>query len=302
VNRILKYNQTFAAPGPIEFIVQPGNVEVVRGATVPLSVHTLGKPVSTVVLRTRQQGQAQFETRELRLSAGQAAGFENVFHDSVAGIKATTEYFASAEDIESEKYRITVIDRPLIRSFQVQLNYPAYTRLPAKALEENVGDVTAYPGTIVSINLASSKELASGGLAFSDKTSLPLVIKRTGATARFRLMNEKTYHVVLSDREGLTNADPIEYQLRLIPDAFPTIAILVPGRNVDVTEEMRLDLLLRISDDLQLPTESFVRLITNLRSWRVPDRLFSFVYRLFYPSKESWHELGATDMFVLHLV
>ena len=276
VNRILKYNQTFAAPAPIEFIVQPGNAEVVRGATVSLSIHTLGKPVSAVVLRTRQQGQAEFETRELRLSAGQAAGFENVFHDSIAGIKATTEYFASAEDIQSEKYRITVIDRPLIRSFQVQLNYPAYTRLPAKALEENVGDVTAYPGTIVSINLASSKELASGALAFSDKTSLPLVINRTDATARFRLMNEKTYHVVLGDREGLANADPIEYQLRLIPDAFPTIAILVPGRNVDVTEEMRLDLLLRISDDFGF---SKLRLAYRLAQSRYekPKEEFSYI-------------------------
>ena len=56
-------------------------------------------------------------------------------------IKSSTEYFVSAEDVQSPKYNITVLDRPLVRSLQIKIHSPAYTRIPPNIPEENIGDL-----------------------------------------------------------------------------------------------------------------------------------------------------------------
>src|SRR5437867_10111953 len=40
--RVVNYSKSFAAPLPIEFVVEPGNTDAVRGQTVPVSIHTQG--------------------------------------------------------------------------------------------------------------------------------------------------------------------------------------------------------------------------------------------------------------------
>lgn len=267
--RVVMFNRTFASPLPIQFAVEPGNVEVVRGATVPLTVRTEGRPVAKILLRLRQQGQVDFESRELQ-------SYERVFHDSVLNIKSTTEYFAEVGDIKSEKFKITVVDRPLIRSFRVQLQYPPYTRLVPKMLDENVGDVSSYKGTLITLEISSSKELSSASLVFSDKSVVPMMVGGKNATVRFPLHAEKSYHVLLEDNENLTSADPIEYQLKLIPDAFPTVSVLVPGRNVDATEQMQLDILTRITDDFGFSKLRLAHRLAQSRYER-PSVEFSYV-------------------------
>ncbi len=293
--RIVRFNQTFASPLPIQFVLEPGNIEVVRGATVPLTIHTQGRPVPKVVLRLRQQGQVDFESRELQST-------ERVFHDSILNIKSTTEYFAEAGDIKSEKFKITVVDRPLIRSFRVQLQYPAYTRLVPKTLDENIGDVSSYKGTLIALEISSSKDLSSASLVFSDSSVLPMIVGGKNATVRFHLDAEKSYHLFLEDEENLTSADPIEYQLKLIPDAFPTAALLVPAKNVDATEQMQLDILARIADDFGF---SKLRLAHRLIQSRYESPSAEFSY-LDIPlaskdqtPQEIWYRWNLTG---LHLV
>lgn len=299
LNRLLNFNEVYAAPAPIEFIIEPGNVEVIRGTTVPFTIRAIGKPVSSIILQTRQQGEIEFASKELH-AVDQT--HEHVFRDSIPNIKSTTEYFAKAEDIQSSKFTISVVDRPLVRSFRVHLQYPSYTRLPLKMLEENVGEVSAYRGTMVTVQVASSKELASASLVFSDKSIFPMKVEGTHSLVRFPMMVEKSYHVVLQDNEHLTNADPIEYQLKLIPDAFPTIAIPVPGRNVDITEQMQLDVLIRITDDFGFSKLRLAYRLAHSRYER-PAEEFSFI-DIPLPSRdqttqELWYRWNLTG---LHLV
>lgn len=296
--RVLNFHVAYASPSPIEFVVEPGNMEVVRGTSVAVTVRTIGRPVAKLILRTRQSGQVNFDAREL-MPVNAASGQETVFRDSLFNLRSTTEYFAAVGDIESKKFTIAVLDRPLIRSFRAHLQYPPYTRLPAKVLDENVGDITAYKGTIVSLQIASSKKLTSASLVLSDGGILPMSVDGTQATVRFPLSVEKSYHVALVDEESLTNADPIQYQLRILPDAYPTVTILVPGRNVDVTEQMQLDLLIRITDDFGF---SKLRLAHRLAHSRYEKPSEEFVFTdILLPSRdqithEVWHRWSLTRM------
>lgn len=52
--------------------------------------------------------------------------------------------------------------------------------------------------------------------------------------------------------QGVANVDPIEYTFRLLTDAYPTIAILSPGANLDVAGDESLPMLFRLTDDYGL--------------------------------------------------
>jgi len=281
-HRILHFNQVFAASLPIQFVVEPGNVEVVRGATVPILVQAHGKPLASIAFRMRQHGQPDFESKQLRGTVRE--GNTSVFRDSIPNIKSTMEYYVEAEDIQSEKFTISVVDRPLIRSFRIHLQYPSYTRLPVQWLDENIGDVTALTGTIVSMNVSSSKDLAAAAVVFSDKSRLNMDVERTSASVRFPLTKDGSYHIVLYDTENLSSADPIEYRLKVVPDAYPTITVLVPGKNVDVSEQMVLDILTRITDDFGFTKLRLAHRLAQSR-YEQPAEEFSFI-DIPLPSKE----------------
>lgn len=268
--RVVHFGQSFAAPQPILFTILPGNAEVVRGQNVPVVIRTEGKPVQSIALHTRQQGQLDFEKLNLTRAP------DGSFKSEMANMKLSTEYFASAEDIESNRYTIKVLDRPLIRSLQVGVTSPAYTRIPARQLEENAGDVAAYPGSHVTVRLTASKEISSATIVFNDSTQLPMKTDGRGAAAGFPVRKNRTYHVELRDRDGLPNMDPVEYSIKLLVDEYPTAEILSPAKNVDLAEDMKLSLLVRVKDDFGFSQARLAYRLAQSR-YEKPADAFSYI-------------------------
>jgi len=248
VHRLMNFGQEFTPPARYWFEVYPGNQEVVKGAHVEVSVfvHSASGqriPARGLQLFFRLEGQARFEEASLRPDS--AGVFKTVFQ----GVRGTTEYFVQLEDVQSELFRLRVTDRPVLKSVQVRLEYPRYTKLPPRIQDEFVGDVTAPAGTRISVHGAANKGLTHGRIAFGDGSLLPLVLRGEQFDASFTLKTETTYQIEVQDAEGLTNLDPVKYQLKIIPDEPPSVAILQPGRNLDLAGATELPLLIQIKDD-----------------------------------------------------
>ncbi|MGH2567477.1 MAG: DUF4175 family protein, partial [Bacteroidota bacterium] len=247
-DRLLHFTRDYIRPAQYQFEVYPGNQEVVKGASVEVSVlvHSATAepiPANHLQLQTRLEGQARFEEARLRPdSAG-------IFRALLSSIRGNTDYYVQLEDVQSAMFRLSVTDRPVLKSVQVRLDYPAYTKLPPRMQEEFVGDVTALAGTRVSLRGAASKSLKSGRIVFGDGASLPLALRGEQFSASFSLKSETTYFVEIQDTEELVNLDPIKYRLNVIPDEAPTIAVTQPGRNVDVAGKDALPLVVQVKDD-----------------------------------------------------
>jgi hypothetical protein len=268
--RIIKFNEPFSILPKTVLMIEPGNTEVIRGETVPIIIHAAGSLLKNIFINTREEGVSKFESTALQLTDA------GVFKYSLQNLRSSTIYYASAEGVESPEYKITVLDRPIIRSLQIILNYPLYTRIPFKTLDENIGDVMALPGTRVSLKILSSKILSDAELKFSDSIKLKLNVAGNEANCSFPLFKEKDYKISIKDEVGLLNIDPIEYHLKIIPDDFPAVAILAPGKNVDINENLMLSLLVRIKDDFGF---SKLRLAYRLAQSRYekPSDEFSFL-------------------------
>ena len=251
--RVTHFNRDFVSPSEFIFDVSPGNSEVVKGQPVHIAVRVQSTSFASITARQepinlywRLEGTQQFE------SAGLSPDSAGTYTTSFQSIRASTEYYAKISSAESQHYRLSVVDRPVFRSFQVRLEYPGYTKLPPTIQEEFIGDVTALAGTKVTVTGAASKELRQGRIVFSTGSPIPLTTRNQNFSASFRLATETSYHIEISDVEGLTNIDPVHYQVKIIADEVPTIAILQPGRNLDLAGDKFLRLVVQAKDDFGL--------------------------------------------------
>lgn len=252
--RLLHFRTDFAPPAPFEFDVKPGDTQVVKGERVVLSAKTSGLVERTVRFHIREEGQENFDPLAARRdSTGRwAVTFE--------GVRTSFTYYAEADGYRSRHYRVDVVDRPFVRNLRVQVQSPAYARQPIRTLDDNVGDVTALRGSIVSFELALSKEVRSARMVYADSQAVALTVEGTRARGSLRLVKDRAYHIELTDREGLTNPNPVTYSLRVIEDLPPTIQLLEPASSATLDERMRVALLTRIGDDF-----GFSKLVLHYR-------------------------------------
>ena len=249
-NRLIFFGTEFIPPAQYVFEVSPGNKEVVKGENVTIAVRVSSSIVSPATLQRtpisllwNKEGQTKSEEITLR------ADSNDVYQTILAGLRTTTEYYVRLDGVESESYKLVVIDRPMIRSFQIRLDYPSYTKLQPRLQDEFVGDIAALAGTRATATAISSKNLKDARIVFDNRTSTPMNIRGERFSTTFTIQRDGSYHVDVMDHEGLNNTDPVEYQVRLIPDESPTVAILFPGRNLDLAGDKSLPLLLQIKDD-----------------------------------------------------
>ncbi len=264
MERLWDHSRAFASAPPFRFLVEPGDREVVKGENVRITVRVDGIPPPSVSLLHRREGEEVDEVRTLEREN------DGTYHYDFTGLKATTLYAVRSENVASPAYRLTVLDRPAVRVLRIRLQPPAYTALPAQQLDDNIGDVLGLKGTRAGIAVEPTKPLAAAWLEFSNQTRLPLRLQGTKATGEFSLGTDCTYHLALRDSQGLSNADPIEYAVRVQPDAFPSVTVVLPGTNLDVTEKTQVPLLVKVSDDFGVSRLTIVYRLTQSR-FGTPD-------------------------------
>jgi hypothetical protein len=248
VHRLLHFDRDFVSPPRFVLAVQPGDTEIIKGASVTVSVSVSSAdgsliPDSELRVFWKPEGQEDFESRSALPDS------QYHFQAPFSSLHTSTDYYVQFSDVQSRRFRITVIDRPLMRSFLVRLMYPAYTHLAPTLQDEFVGDIAAVAGTLIRLEGTASKSLQDGSIILDPGGKKPLQVQSNRFSGSFRLLQNGHYHINISDTDGLSNENPVSYTLKAVADNPPTIILLEPGRNVDIAGTSALRLLIRISDD-----------------------------------------------------
>jgi hypothetical protein len=248
-HRLIHFTKEFSPPLKYQIEILPGNKEIVKGNNV--DIHVKVKPLllkftshsKELTIIRQQAGQDNYDELKLKSDSN------DIFFTTFQEVRTTTKYFAQYADIESEHFTLTVLDRPLIRSFRVRLDYPAYTKIPPMTMDEFIGDVTALTGTHVSISGSASKPLKEAVLLFGNNTKLGFTTQEEKFSVSFPLSSDNSYSISILDEEGLSNSDPVRYQLKTVIDEFPIVEIVDPGRNIDIIGDQTITLFLKAKDD-----------------------------------------------------
>lgn len=256
--RLLNFRTSYEPPPPFTFEISPGNTRRIRGDSVLITVRTVGNEIQReIVLQTRESDQQFPRQTMLRSDNG-------TFTFVIDALKRSTEYFAQAKGIESDKYTVAVTDRPEVRSLSVQLTFPSYTHAPAIALEDNAGDLVGLAGAEAHFTITANKPLAFASIVFTPDSSVAdsaghraayaggetvLQTSAEKAHGTFIVRRSGSYTIKLVDTEGNGSADGIVYRVTALRDESPTIHVVHPQAVTDITETSKIGILSRIHDD-----------------------------------------------------
>ncbi len=251
--RLVNFNKDFTPPPKYTFTVYPGNTNISRGEDVTIKIKVNEGLPSSVNLYLKNEAQAAPEERVLYPdSAG-------LYSSKVLSLLSSTEYYVTAENVESKKFRINVINRPVLQSLRLRVTPPSYSGITPWEQSDN-GNVTALKGSVISYSIRANKELKEAYLSVGDTSKLPLTLNANFVSGAVKLFNDLNYHIVITDRDGLTNLSPVNYSLKVINDNYPAIELIIPKEDINLGNDQRVGLFFKISDDY-----GFSKVVLNYR-------------------------------------
>ena len=240
--RLVNFNKEFIPPAKFYFEVSPGNSELTKGEKVDFVIKVIGEVPKKVFLFTREESQTNFEEHELQKdSLGE-------YKFSIQQLRSSLFYYASAKDIQSEEYQITVIDHPVLRSLDVKVISPSYSGIPVSEQKDN-GNISALIGSNVEVSLLSNKELKSAYIEFEDSTTVKLKVQNNFAKGNFRVRKDNSYTVIVNDFAENKNLQPVRYYVKALFDANPMIELIYPKQDVNLANDSRVAIEVRVNDD-----------------------------------------------------
>ncbi len=244
--RLVQPGTTFTRPAPFRIEVEPGSTELVAGTSLDIDARLAGAPDGTrPALETMQTGENQAQLSDMSESPAPSS-----WHASIMDVKRDFRYRVVASGVSSPWYTVSLLNRPLVSQLNIELDYPRYTRLPRRSLDNNVGDVSALMGTLVSVRIrAAGAEVDRARLVFDSGRSVNAEVDGSEITATFPITGNDSWRAELISPDSISNAAPIEYRISASRDLAPDITILEPEPLSDLPGDLRTFLLVGITDD-----------------------------------------------------
>ena len=135
--------------------VKPGTARVPKGSDQDVVATLVNFDSQTVTVFSRPLGSKDdFQGQPM-----EPAKARSDFRFSIFNIQDSVEYFVESNTVRSEVYKLNVVDLPFVKQLDLSLNFPAFTNLPAKTIEDG-GDIAALKGTVATITAKLSGKVA----------------------------------------------------------------------------------------------------------------------------------------------
>lgn len=207
--RLLQPTKAFEKPAPFRFIVKNKNLQAIRGADYVLQVTVEGNALPADMY---------IDLGSDRLSM-QSTG-KNEFQYTFRNVTEQFSFRLFAAGFNSQPYIISVAQKPVLKSFNVKIDYPDYTGRKDE-LRSSMGDVTVPVGTYISWAFIA-EYTDDAFIRFGEGQPIALTHQASLFGSQFRFMNDTSY--VLSLRNNTTKiTDSFRYNVRVVPDEHPVI-------------------------------------------------------------------------------
>lgn len=211
-DRLMKPDQNFTPPAPFAFHVTSDSMKVpmygdyileaeVNGAKLPNQVYVA---VGTEQLEMQKVG-------------------KNRYRYTFSKVAKPIDFKLTAADVYSEKYVLSVIEKPMLESFKVKVEYPAYTGKKNEELQ-SLSDMSVPAGTVVHWTL-TAKHTNTISLRFgSAGNGIPLSNSDGQWSANARFLRDTSYTIFLGNK-AIPRSDSFTYHMQVIPDLNPQVQL-----------------------------------------------------------------------------
>ncbi len=235
-----------AAPNALSIKVKPGTARVPKGSDQEITATLVNFNAEPVTFFTRPLGakdDAGWQGQPM-----EAAKAEREFQFSIFNIQSSVEYFVEANNVRSEVFKLDVADLPFVKQLDLALNFPAYTRIAAKTIEDG-GDIAALKGTVATITARLSNRASAARLVLADGRKVEMRAIGPDFVGALTVAGDTSYYVELVSVDGETYRGSNEYDITVLTDQPPSISFERPGRDTKATSLEEVFTQARAEDD-----------------------------------------------------
>ena len=209
--RLLQPTKSFERPAPFSFVIQDEELRVTRNDDLPVSVDIIGDALPSDVSVVVGNDMIPMSSKE-----------QNKFNYTFRNITEPIEFKFFAAGYYSKPYRVDVLQKPILKSFAIDVDYPAYTGKEDERLT-SLSDMTVPIGSSVSWQLVA--EYADDvAIRLGSGESRSLKTTKGKYNTQYRFLKDTTYTLLLSNTE--TNiVDSLTYFVKVIPDEHPVLQL-----------------------------------------------------------------------------
>jgi hypothetical protein len=224
--------------------VTPGTTRVPRGSDVKVKASLNGFDSSLAQMFTKKED-AEGWSGVVMEPAKNAGEFQALLFN----IQDSVSYYVEANGIRSSEFNLEVADLPFVRQLDLVLNFPAYTHLLEKKIE-NGGEIAALKGTTVQVIAHMTASAKSARIVLNDGTKIEMTPGGDNQfLGQFAVKEPGSYKIEVTSDDGEPYNGSNEYDIDVLEDHPPTVVIDKPGRDLKVTSVQEVFTEARAEDD-----------------------------------------------------
>lgn len=210
--RLVNYNKEFIEEAPFQFVLQNKSLKAYRNEDFNLNIKLVGNALPQTAYVVANGTRFKLEPTN------------NTYAYTFDNLQRDLDFHVEAAGYNSPTYKLLLIDRPAVLSFNVKLDYPSYLNKPTEQLS-NVGNLLVPQGTVVHWEFAAdhTDSLLFRFNAESKPVPAHLLDENTFVLNR-RLMHNTGYTVSLKNTQ-VSSPSTVQYNVQIIPDRYPQISV-----------------------------------------------------------------------------
>jgi len=209
--RIIQHGEHFEREAPFKFVLENTELTAIQQDDYTVKVKIEGESVPEQVFINRDGN--SYRMRKIN----------NVLYShTFRNLQKDLDFKFQAEKFYSEKYTINVLLKPIVLSFETELNYPDYIEKQDEVLD-NTGDLIVPEGTDVKWNFYT-RDANQMNMQFRDSLFSLAHGSSNVFTFEDRFFNSQPYSISIQN-EHLRNTDSLLFTISVIPDIYPSISV-----------------------------------------------------------------------------
>lgn len=228
---------------PYTIIVHPGDARVPQGIDQLIIAKLSGFDAEQVELYIKQPSRPDWISELMQLNR-ESGDYRFV----LTNLQETVSYYVQAGSIRSPQFTIDVADLARVERISLTYQFPAYTAMPIKTVEDG-GDIVALKGTRVTIRAFLNRPADAATIVLEDGAMVAMQrIAPDQYTGQITVKDHSTYRIELN-LTGERYAGSGVYEITALDDAPPTVSIEKPGRDTKATSIQEVFTQIRAEDD-----------------------------------------------------
>ncbi len=211
-SRLMQPTKDFAPPAPFTFKVANKDFRVGMYDSYTLNVSVSGKELPQTVYVVANGEEIEMQSKG-----------KGSFSYTFAHVSKNIDFYLSAAGYSSEKYNISIIQKPQLEGFEAEVIYPSYTGKENESLK-SLSDMSVPEGTVINWKI-NTKNTEAVSLKYGSSGAASILSKDGNAfTASGKFLKDTSYTFTISGKQ-MPSADSFTYRVQVMPDLNPQVQL-----------------------------------------------------------------------------